>query len=138
MRSVSQSIAKAFENINNTIGRLRACIVDSSGNEITTFPVSGTITAGVEGLKLLGDGVTSSISNTATEVAVTSGAELCSVENQGTGDMYVGTTSSQRATGIKISSGVIRHNIPVTGLENIYIHSTVDSQNAGIQFYGRS
>ena len=115
-----------------------------------TVPVSGSLTTvstvttvtndvGVKGLKCLGDGADTAIADTSTAIAVPAGSEVVAICNKSlTASMYPGITTSQRATGIQIRPGNTLLNFPVTGLANIYLHSTVASELAGTQFYGRA
>lgn len=108
---------------------------------LTGVTTVGTVTndVGVKGLKALGDGVDTSIANTSTEITVPAGAEVVNICNKSaTADMYPGITTSQRATGIKIRPGNTLLNYPVTGLSSFFLHSTVASETAGTQFFGRS
>lgn len=104
-----------------------------------TQPVSIAADVGVKGLKALGNGTNETISSNPTAVAVPAGAETATIENKSTtATMYIGTVNNQGATGPSLPPGITRHNYPVTGLTNIYVHSTVLSEVAGVQFYGRS
>jgi len=115
--------------------------VPISGN-LTTVSTVTTVTndVGVKGLVMLDDGNNTTISANPTAIAVPAGAEIVSFQNQSINplcNMYVGKTNGVGAAGIIVEAGLIRHNIHVTGLTNIYIHSTVLSEIAGTQFYGR-
>lgn len=61
MKSASQFLSLAVQEISGLIGRVRACLVNSAGVEITTFPVSGSVTSIPSGTQTIEGDVTTEL-----------------------------------------------------------------------------